>query len=126
MSTSALILFKDSANICYGVSVQFDGGIEYGVGKQLFEFWNNETDIKKLCINSKKCIRSFGNSFNEIEYYDDSASIIFSKRLKNLNLDEALNKSGNFDYTYLWKEGEIGWTVYHPHYGESLLNKYFS
>lgn len=126
MSTDAMIVFQNSNDICFGVAVNFDGYIEGGVGETLFNYWNDEESIKDICVKSNKSIRSFGTIMSDIEYYDDIHSKKLSKSLKYLTKDEMLNKAGNFDYTYIWKESEKAWYVIHPKFGYNLLKIYIS
>lgn len=125
MSTSALIIYQDCNNNCFATSINFDGYIEDGVGELLYNHWNNENDIIDLCVNSDKCIRSFASSKNNIEYYDDFASKKFANSLKNLSYCTMLNKTGNYDYSYLWNETEKEWYVFHSKYGKKLLKSFF-
>lgn len=125
MSTSAMIVFQDLNDICFGVSVNFDGYIEDGVGETLFRYWHNEDDIKEICVNSKKSIRCFGDIMSDIEYYDDVYSITLANRLKNMSYDKMLNEAGSFNYTYIWKESEKEWYVIRPNKEISPLKNYF-
>ncbi len=125
MSTSALIIFQDSNEKCFATSVNFDGYIDGGVGEILHKHWNNEQDIIEICVNSNKCIHSFEDNINDIEYYDDFASKKFANSLKNLSYRTMLNKTGNYDYSYIWNENEKEWHVFHPRHGKKPLKSFF-
>lgn len=105
MSTTALIVCLKGNKLFEGITVNFDGYIEGGVGETLLNHWDNLKDIRKLCTASKS-IRNFGIDFNNIEYYpyclEDAKC---ASRFKDMDWDSLCNMAGNFNYTYVWYLG---------------------
>lgn len=122
MSTNAVIFCKNSEGTFDGISVHFDGYIDNGVGEQLLNYWTNNEDIRKLC-GTKKQIRSFGDSFNEVEFFDDDSNPICRKQikaLKDLTFDQMKNACGQYNYAYFWTkkddQGNYGWMLFRRYY----------
>ena len=110
MATNALIVCLKKNKRFDGIPVNFDGYIDDGVGKTLIDYWDKLDDIRKLCA-VKKSIRSFGNDFNDIEYYrysweDSWEDLKYNRQFKDMDWNSLCNKSGNFDYTYVWYLGK--------------------
>ena len=122
MSTNAVIFCKNSEGTFDGISVHFDGYIDNGVGEQLLTYWTNNEDIRKLC-GTKKQIRSFGDSFNEIEFFDDDLNPICRKQikaLKGLTFVQMNNACHQYNYAYFWDviddTGKYEWMLYRDYY----------
>jgi hypothetical protein len=110
MPTNALIVCLKKNKHFDGIPVNFDGYIDGGVGETLLNHWDNLNDIRKLC-EVKKSIRTFGNDFNDIEYYrytweDSLKELKYVKQLKDMDWYDLCNSSGNFCYTYVWYLGK--------------------
>jgi len=127
MSTNAVIFCKNSEGIFDGISVHFDGYINNGVGEQLLTHWTNNEDIRKLC-GTKKQIRSFGDSFNEIDFFDDDSDPICRKQiqaLKGLTFVQMNNACHQYNYAYFWtdkdEQGNYEWTLYRNYYNFETL-----
>ena len=105
MATNALIVCLKKNKRFDGIPVNCDGYIDSGVGETLIDYWDKLDDIRKLCA-TKKSIRSFGNDFNDIEYYrysweDSWEDFKYTSQFKDMDWNCLCNKSGNFNYTYV-------------------------
>lgn len=118
MSTNAVIFCKNANGTFDGISVHFDGYVDHGVGEQLVDDWTNTEDVRKLCA-MKKQIRSFGNSFADLDLFDDDMNPLCRKQiraLKGLTFEQMNNICGQYNYAYLWdikdERGNYEWRMW--------------
>ena len=103
MATNALIVVGFDVDSFYTNNVNFDGYID-GVGKILFENWNDLEAIRDLCKDNRM-IRQLGIDKEHTEFYPvpkTAFAIKMRDRERAVSWDQVLNLTGNYDYTYFW------------------------
>ena len=106
MSTSALLAYKDENNTYFINSVNFDGYIKNGVGDTLRDCWSGDEREQEEILELVQAnpIRSLGPDFPSTEFYPSRST--FMKKREGLNWEELTNMAGNFNYTYVFEDGE--------------------
>ena len=100
MSTSALIAYKNEDGNYNVNSIHFDGYID-GVGKMLQENYNDIEAAEEICDADE--IRSLEKTIIETEFYEN---YYMRKWRKNLSFEKLCNESGNFNFTYVFENGQ--------------------